>query len=167
MSLLALAPAVFLAFTRQLWVLLIADGIALLLAGYLLFASRRDLRFRAMLTLSVTFLVGAVIIHQVGFLSGGTAWLFCFSVLAGVLLGLRAAVTATLLNGAALVMLAGFANPGHSIEQEFLKSLGRSVTAGANFLFFERGVGGFSGCLGQRAAEPEPENGTGHGRPGG
>ena len=32
-------------------------------------------------------------------------------------------------------MLAGFANPGHSIEQEFLKSLGRSVTAGANFLF--------------------------------
>ena len=59
LSLLALAPAVFLAFTRQLWVLLIADGIALLLAGYLLFASRRDLRFRAMLTLSVTFLVGA------------------------------------------------------------------------------------------------------------
>ena len=135
LSLLALVPAVYLAFTRQLWVLLIADGIALLLTGYLLLASRRDLRFRAMLTLSVTFLVGVIIIHQIGFLSGGTAWLFCFSVLSGVLLGLRAAITATLLNGAALVVLAGFANPGHPIEQEFLKSLGRSVTAGANFLF--------------------------------
>lgn len=34
-----------------------------------------------------------------------------------------------------MVVLAGFANPGHPIEQDFLKSLGRSVTAGANFLF--------------------------------
>jgi len=135
LSLLALVPAVYLALGRQLWVLLIADGIALFLTGYLLLASRRDLRFRAMLTLWVTFSVGVIIIHQIGFLSGGTAWLFCFSVLSGVLLGLRSAIAATLLNGAALVALAGFANPGHPIEQEFLNSLGRSVTAGANFLF--------------------------------
>jgi len=135
LSLLALVPAFFLAFTRQLWVLLIGDGMALLLVGFLLFASHRELQFRAMLSLSVTFMVGVIIIHQIGFFSGGTAWLFCFSVLAGVLLGLRAAITATLLNGAALVVLAGFANPGHPIEQEFLKSLDRSVTAGLNFLF--------------------------------
>ena len=73
-----------------------------------------------MLTLSLTFLLGVLIIHQVGFLSGGTAWLFCFSVLSGVLLGLRAAITATLLNGVAFVVLAWFANPENLIEQEFL-----------------------------------------------
>jgi two-component system cell cycle sensor histidine kinase/response regulator CckA len=135
LSLLALIPAVYLALARHLWVLLFADGTALFLTGYLLFASGQSLRFRARLTLSVTFSVGVIIIQQIGFLSGGTAWLFCFSVLSGVLLGLRAAITATLLNGVALVVLAGFSNSGHPLEQEFLKSLGRSVTAGVNFLF--------------------------------
>ena len=135
LSFLVLVPAVFLAFTRQLWLLLVADGVALLLVGYLLFVSRRGLQFRAMVTLSVAFMVGVIIIHQIGFLSGGTAWLFCFSVLSGVWLGLRGAVMATILNGAALVVLAGFGNPGHPIEQEFLGSPGRSIAAGASFLF--------------------------------
>ena len=132
---LALVPGIYLAMARQLWLLLFADGTALFLTGYLLLASRKSLRFRTMLTLSIPFSVGVVILHQIGFLSGGTAWLFCFSVLAGVLLGLRAAITATLLNGLAMVVLAGFANPGHPVEQEFLNSLGRSVTSGINFLF--------------------------------
>ena len=39
LSLLALVPAILLAFTRQLWVLLIGDGLALLLVGFLLFAA--------------------------------------------------------------------------------------------------------------------------------
>ena len=135
LCLLALAPAIFLAYTRQLWALLIGDVIGLILMGYPLFARRQSLRFRAMFTLSLTFLLGVLIIHQVGFLSGGTAWLFCFSVLCGVLLGLRAAITATLLNGVAFLVLAWFASPENLIEQEFLKSLARSLTAGANFLF--------------------------------
>ncbi len=135
LSLLALAPAIYLALTRQLWILLINAGISLTLLGFLLFGPRRNLRLRAMITLSITFYVGVIIIHQVGFLSGGTAWLFCFSVLSGVLLGLRAAITATLMNGAALVILAWFTSSQNLIEQEFINSLPRSLTAGANFLF--------------------------------
>ena len=135
LSLLALVPAVYLAFTRQLWVLLIADGLALLLVGFLLFISRSGLRFRAMASLTVPFMVGVIIIHQIGILSGGTAWLFCFSVLSGVLLGLRAAIGATLLNGLALGILSGFAHPGHPLEQAFFNDVSRSVTAVANFLF--------------------------------
>jgi two-component system cell cycle sensor histidine kinase/response regulator CckA len=135
LGLLVLVPAIFLAFTRQLWALLIGAGIVLIILGYLLFAPRRNLRFRAGITLSITYLVGILIIHQIGFLSGGTAWLFCFSVLSGVLLGFRAAILATLLNGVALVLLSWFASPGNLIEQEFLKTLSRSLTAGINFLF--------------------------------
>jgi PAS domain S-box-containing protein len=134
LGLLAAIPAISLAFNRQLWTLLIGDGIVLILMGYLLFGPRRNLKFRAGLALSIAYLVGVLIIHQVGFLSGGTAWLFCFSVLSGVLLGLRAAILATLLNGVALVVLAGFANPENLVEQAFLKSLSRSLTAWANFL---------------------------------
>ncbi|MBI4766027.1 MAG: hypothetical protein HY787_15750 [Deltaproteobacteria bacterium] len=90
LGLLAAIPAIFLAFNRQLWALLIGDGIVLILMGYLLFSPRRNLKFRAGLALSMAYLVGVLIIHQVGFLSGGSAWLFCFSVLSGVLLGLSA-----------------------------------------------------------------------------
>jgi two-component system cell cycle sensor histidine kinase/response regulator CckA len=135
MLLMAIIPAFYLALTRQLWTLLAADGMAVFLTVYLLLISRRPFQFRAVATLLCTFSVGVVIIHQIGFLSGGPTWLFCFSVLSGVLLGLRAAVTATILNAAALVTLGGLFNPGHPIEQVFLHSLLRSLTAWANFIF--------------------------------
>ena len=41
LALLALVPAIFLAFTRQLWALLIGDVIGLILMGYPLFANAR------------------------------------------------------------------------------------------------------------------------------
>ena len=43
--------------------------------------------------------------HPGRFLSGGPAWLFCFAVLSGVLLGLRAALIAILHNATALFVL--------------------------------------------------------------
>jgi two-component system, cell cycle sensor histidine kinase and response regulator CckA len=135
LSALALLPALFLALTRELWGLLLADASAVLATAYLLFFARLDLRNRSQAALSIPFIVGVVIIHQVGVLSGGTAWLFCFSVLAGVLLGIRAALGAILLNGLSLVVLAGLANQSHPSEQVFFQTWSRSVTAWANFLF--------------------------------
>jgi PAS domain S-box-containing protein len=135
LSALALIPAFFLALTRELWGLLLADASAVLATAYLLFFARLDLRNRSQAALSIPFIVGVVIIHQVGFLSGGTAWLFCFSVLAGVLLGIRAALGAILLNGLSLVVLAGLANQSHPSELVFFQTWSRSVTAWANFLF--------------------------------
>ncbi len=85
--------------------------------------------------LLITFTVGVVIIGQVGFLSAGTAWLFCFSVLASVLFGLRGALAATLLNAVAIVLLAWLVYPGKPGEREFLMSFSRLITAGANFIF--------------------------------
>ncbi len=135
LSLLALAPAFYLALTRGLWLLLIVDIVAFLITLNLLISHRFGLRTRALAVLLITFTVGAVIIVQVGFLSAGPAWLFCFSVLAGVFLGLRGALAATLLNAATIVLLAWFVYPGQAMEQEFLMSTSRSITAGANFIF--------------------------------
>ncbi len=135
LSALALIPAVFLALTLELWGLLLADALAALATGYLLFYARLNLRTRSQVTLSIPFLVGVVIIYQVGFLSGGTAWLFCFSVLAGVLLGVKAALGAILMNGLSLLALVFLANSTNPDELEFIHSWSRSVTAWANFLF--------------------------------
>ena len=53
----------------------------------------------------------------------------------GVLLGLRAALGATLLNGAVITLLAWLLYPGKPIEREFLSSFSQSITAGCNFIF--------------------------------
>lgn len=134
-SLLALVPSIYLALGRKLWILLIADSVAFLLLISMLVSRRVRLQAQAIVPVLLAFIIGVVVIWQVGFLSGGPAWLFTFSVLAGVLLGLRAALAATLLNGVAIILLAWLASPGHPAEQEFLRSFNQSIAAGANFIF--------------------------------
>jgi two-component system cell cycle sensor histidine kinase/response regulator CckA len=85
--------------------------------------------------LLLTFLVGVFVIGQAGFLSGGPAWLFCFAVMSGVLLGLRAALLAALLNGLAIVVLAGLSAAGMAAETQGPMTATRAIAAGANFLF--------------------------------
>ena len=68
-------------------------------------------------------------------MSGGPTWLFSFSVMTGVLLGLRAALAATLLNGAVIILLAWLVFPGKPLEREFLSSFSQSIAAGCNFIF--------------------------------
>jgi len=129
LAFLALVPAVYLTYTEKRWNLLAADFIAFLLIGGLLFSNRIRLRVRSLAVLVITFLVGVFIILEMGFMSGGPAWLFCCAVLAGVLLGLRAALAATLLNAVALLGLAWFADLDLMIPPD------RAFTAAANFIF--------------------------------
>jgi PAS domain S-box-containing protein len=129
LSLMALVPALYMAFHEERWILLIADLAAFALIASLLVFHRIRLRLRSAAVLAIAFLVGVFIILEVGFLSGGPAWLFCFAVLAGVLLGLRAALAATALNALTLVALAGLTDWEVSI------STSRAVAAGASFVF--------------------------------
>ncbi len=135
LSLLALTPAVYLALTKKLWILLIADCSAFLVLVSVLFSRRVDYRAQTMLLLLVTFIIGAVIISQVGFLSSGLIWLFTFAVLAGVFLGLRAGLAATMLNAATLILLAWLVYDVHPAEREFLHTWSRSLTSWGNFIF--------------------------------
>ena len=145
LSLLALVPAIFLALARQLWILLIADGVALLLVGYLLLVSRRELRFRAMVTLSVTFMVGVIIIHQIGFLSGGTAWLV---LLFGPVRGLAGTKSRRHGNPVEWGGLCGARRVRQSRplpRTGLLKVLEPFLYGGDQFSLFKRGVGGLGG----------------------
>jgi PAS domain S-box-containing protein len=134
LSLGALVPAVRMAVSEKLWILLVFDLIAFTVVLLLLVLKRISLELRTTVVLLITFLIGIVVICEVGFLSGGTAWLFCFAVLTGVLMGLRAALIAVALNAAAMIILAWMARTGLIGDLGSLISTGRAVTAIANFL---------------------------------
>ena len=133
--LIALLPALYMAISEGLWLLAIFDVFAFLIGGGLLVIRRIRLPIRAASALLTTFLLGVLIIAQAGFLSGGPAWLFCFSVLSGVLLGLGPALAAILLNGAALFILVWLSSQGYVADLGLSISLQRMLTAGANFIF--------------------------------
>jgi PAS domain S-box-containing protein len=134
LSLFALIPAVHMVWTEKRWLLLIADLAALVLTGGLILFRRFGLRLRAAALLLIVFLVGLVIIMELGFRSGGPAWLFFFAVLSGVLLGLRAALIAAALNAAALLVLAALLNNGISAAQGLGIPFQRAIVAWANFV---------------------------------
>ncbi len=134
-ALIALTPALYMAVGEGLWLLAIFDIIAFLGCGSLLLFYRIRLAVRAAITLLIAFLVGVFIIAQAGFLSGGPAWLFCFAVLAGVLLGLRGALVATFLNAAAITLLAWLSAQEYVATPPVSINILRAVTAGANFIF--------------------------------
>lgn len=134
-SMLAFLPALRLSIIEGLWTLVAANGLAIVLASGLLIFSGIPFAWRAVGLLAIGYAVGVVILVQAGFLSGGFAWLFCVGVLAGVLLGLRAALAAALLNAATVGLLVWLASQGLLGEAHQNAPLMRVVAAGANFVF--------------------------------
>ncbi len=133
LSLLALVPSAYMTWAEKRWMLLLADLFAFTLAGCLLVLKRIGLRARSTIALLIPFLVGVFIIVEVGFTSGGPAWLFFFAVLAGVLLGLRAALAATFLNAVAVTVIGFLAYRGAFSGHGLDISMGRAIVAATNF----------------------------------
>ncbi|MGA8281753.1 MAG: response regulator, partial [Desulfobacterales bacterium] len=78
---------------------------------------------------------------SVGPLSGGPAWLFTVAVFSGLLLGLKAALIAVVLNGLSFGVIGWLAFNGHLADgQPFFSSLAHAVAAGANFLALNAGA---------------------------
>ena len=134
LSLIALVPAVRMAVSEKLWILLVFDLMVFTLFVLLLVLKRIPLELRTAAVLLITFLLGVVVICEVGFMSGGTSWFFCFAVLTGILMGLRASLIAVALNAVATITLAWMARQGLIGDLGSLISTGRAVTAIANFL---------------------------------
>lgn len=132
---LALVPALVLAFKERLWPLLVLDCAALLLGIILLVVRRIPYRIRASLVVMGFYGVGVSVLFSAGIPSGGPVWIFTFGVMAGILLGLRAAFLAVLLNAVTLAAC-GFiyynGAAGGAIPY-YMNGL-RAFTAGANFI---------------------------------
>ena len=135
-GLLAYIPAVYLAVTQKLWGLLIVDTAAWAMTLILLLSSTLSFWQRSCIATAIPYIVGLFIIINVGPLSGGPSWLFAFAVIAGVLLGSKAALTAVVINAVTIIVMGWLASSGKVLlDFPFFQSSGALITAGANFVF--------------------------------
>ncbi len=79
---------------------------------YLLLSPRPSFLWRAFITLANVHFIGLYVLYFFGMFSGGPAWLFFFAVLAALLLGLRAAMLAVVLNGVAFAAITALSHLG-------------------------------------------------------
>ena len=107
-----LIPTTMMIFDYGYWSLAVIDLVVLLLCIYFYNYRHTPYRLRAAFILIACYAVGAGIVLKFGLVSGGPAWLFAFSVLAGMMMGVRAAVVAVLLNALTLGPLAYWLGDG-------------------------------------------------------
>ena len=135
MSLLLFIPLVGLVLKKQVWGLLFFDAAAWLAATSLLVSPWPSYRVRATVVLLLIYAAGLMIILFVGPLSGGPAWLFCFAVLVGILLGSRAAVAALVLNTGTLSIIGWMMASGRwGREFPAFDSVEAMIVAGGSFV---------------------------------
>ena len=124
------------AIEKRLWGLVFLDVLIWSAAVCLLLLPQISYRVRAAFALLFAYIIGLAIIVSVGPLSGGPAWLFCFAVLAGVLLGPRAAVIALMVNTVTMGAIGYLIVRGtFGADFPFFDSKRLMVVAGINFLF--------------------------------
>jgi len=134
-GILAVIAGVFLSIQNKTYILGIIDVIGYAICIWLLTSKRLSYTLRATITLLGFYGIGLTVIINLGVLSGGSAWLFGFAVLAGVLLGPGAALKAVALNGLSLGVIGWLVTIGSLGQgQPFFNSLQAMVAAGVNFL---------------------------------
>lgn len=118
------------------WGLLIVDSVGILAIAALLVFRRLPYGFRAACASLILYSVGVGVITHLGPFSGGPAYLFCFSVIAGVLLGMRAALVALVLNTLTMAVIGGLALNGYFPQVSLMvTNQGRWLVAGISFVF--------------------------------
>ncbi len=130
----AFFPLVFLALNEKLWGLLIVDMLMFLGTLGMIFIRPLKYEVRAVAALMITYSLGVFITYKFGFISGGPVWLFSFAVIAGLLLGLKAAVLALVLNTATMIaVVLIFEDTNADLLLPFVSEL-RAVTAFGSFI---------------------------------
>ncbi|MBI5547720.1 MAG: response regulator [Deltaproteobacteria bacterium] len=98
---------------------------------------RLSFRFRALAVLAINYLLGIGFFFSFGLMSGATLVLFSFPVLAAVLLGLRAAVAALVINGCTAVATLTAIHLGlATLGGPYFLSASRAAVAASTFMLF-------------------------------
>jgi len=131
----ALIAAAELIIKKNAWGLAAVDISGLILCLTFLFVHRIRFEIRASISVLMFFVIGAAIILAVGPLSGGPAWLFAFAVIAGVLMGGRAAFFAILMNAIFLLVIGILISTGKfGNDFPFFTTQQAMIAAGVNFI---------------------------------
>jgi PAS domain S-box-containing protein len=128
-------PSILVDIHEKRWGLAAVTG-ALYLSVLALFYLRRwPYVFRTVATMLVMYAFGLSIFLTLGPASSAPAWLFAFAVLSGILLGIKGATGALILNALTFLALSLFFNlPFFGQSQPFYGSLARALVVGVNFL---------------------------------
>ena len=122
---------------QKLWSLLFVDLSAFMITLVITFARPLRYEVRVLATLAMIYFLSIGIILNVGPLSGGPVWLFGFAVTAGLLLGLKAAIFALVLNAATSISLL-LAYLSGRLESPLLQFMTaeQAIAAVANYILF-------------------------------
>jgi PAS domain S-box-containing protein len=135
LSLVVIPPTLIMIINERLWLLAGIDACVLIGATYLFFSRRLSYRCRALSALFLMFAVAAGVLSNAGLVSGGTAWLFGFAVMAGLLLGLKAAIVSIVINLITLSTIGYLiVNGTLAVSFPFIGSIERALTALVNFI---------------------------------
>jgi PAS domain S-box-containing protein len=133
--LITVIPVIILVTKENLWGLGLFDAAAWLIVLTLLLS--RNIRFetRSAIALALTYLIGLVIIMNVGLLSGGPVCLFGFAVLAGIFRGTKAVTGALAVNAITLTIISWLISTGRFGRTfPFFKTSEAMMAAGATFM---------------------------------
>lgn len=132
----AYLPSVVLAVREGLWGIVLVDTAVFAAVIYLFFSRRLSFSAKSTCLLLVFFGLGAWLLAELGPFSAGSLWLFTFSVMTGVLLGLKPAAIATLVNAVTIGALGYLmANGRLEWETRLLHPVALWFVIGANFIF--------------------------------
>ncbi len=135
LSFFVVVPAAIMTFKEGMWALAVFNILVYLGALSLLIFRSIRYEIRASVTSLMTYALGLHIILSFGLLSGGPAWLFLFTVLAAVLLGLRAACAALTINAITLILIGMAIRTGQFGEHyTFVTTSEKLILAAANYM---------------------------------
>jgi signal transduction histidine kinase len=121
----AYVPGVLAAIGDGLWLVVVVDTVAWALVVVLaVFRHRIPYRVRAAAFLAVVYLLGLLLLLEVGPVGGGVIWLAAFPVFASAFSGLRVAVGALLLTVVTLLLLGG----ALALHGDLLAEAGMAIT---------------------------------------
>ncbi|MBI5062552.1 MAG: PAS domain S-box protein, partial [Desulfatitalea sp.] len=118
------------------WKLAIFDVLIYTALGAVMLLRSSGYLLRTFLILATMYALGVWLAATLGLLSGGPSWLFAFAVIAGILLDLKAAAWAIVLNTLTLTVLGWMCYHGWVAEgQPFFPTVPRAIASGVNFIF--------------------------------
>jgi signal transduction histidine kinase/ActR/RegA family two-component response regulator len=132
----AYAAAAVLIVKKNAWDLAIVDTLGIVLCLVFIFVHHVRYEIRAGTSLFMLYIIGMAIILSMGPLSGGPVWLFAFSVIAGILTGIRGAFAAILINVVSIAVIGWLMSTGRWGQTfVFFSSTQAMIAAGVNFVF--------------------------------
>ena len=135
-AIIAYIPSVILSIKMGYWLITLIDTLFYAIMFYIFFNKKLSVRFRAFSLLTLSYILGVVLVLVVGSAGAGYLWLFILPILAGILIEKKTAFSLVIINFVTLVFLGVVQYYFSSqLSQDGSFSIASWVVISANFIF--------------------------------